>query len=393
MTDLTSFLKCGNQGGTGTGKSTLAALLLLGLSVEYHGKAPVLVFDTEPGWQFIKPMYDAEGVKLVTVHGRHFKGMHDSLKQAIKEGCCGFCVDSITHPWGELLERFADSSGRVPFHKFNQIKPMWNDWIVDFMNAPLNAIANGRLTWEYSYEQAEDGKKELIKGDAKMKAGGSESFGYEPHLTCELTHQRKHLDNGKLGGMEYVCLVLKDRARVINGKEFLFEDFGQYKPGGYKPVLNAFRPHVEFLRQIAGVHMSKDTSEQIIPGGDSEFYRKQQLRKAAIEDWDATMDLLWPSTKATDKMARAIVGEAVTGVRSRTKFEQFSVDKIQECVGTLMALEKRLKAEPASSEDDLRAQVSMAQEDYRNNPQPTLLEARLQQSVKNAKGEEVAVPF
>jgi hypothetical protein len=172
-----TFVKAGFQGSSGTGKSTTAGLLLLGLSVEYASRAPVLVYDTEPGWQFLKSLFEAENVELIIRNGRHFKGMHDALREAVKLGCSGFAVDSITHSWSELLERFADSTGRVPFHKFNQIKPLWNEWTVDFLNAPLHCVANGRLAFEYLYEVAEDGRRDLVKGDAKMKAGGGESFG------------------------------------------------------------------------------------------------------------------------------------------------------------------------------------------------------------------------
>lgn len=390
-----TYLKAGLQGGTGTGKSTTSALLQLGLSVELHGKAPVLVRDSEPGWHFLKPLFDAEGVNLIIDPGRDYKGMHDALKRAVREGCCGFVTDSITHPWAELLERFADRTGRVPFHKFNQIKPLWNDWTVDFMNAPLHAIACGRLGFEYFYQEAEDGKQELIKGDTKMKAGGSESFGYEPHLTLEMTRQQVRNKSGKISGVKYNALVLKDRSRALNGKEFSFADLHDYKPGGYREVLKAFMPHIEMLRQIAGVTMGKQTSEAIIPNGDADFFRLQKLRQAALEDWDATMSILWPGQTAPEKRNRAVVGECITGVRSRTKFEAYTLEQMQSCVGWLMALEHRIKLEgmPAN-EKDLLAQVELAKEDYRANPQPTLLELRLKESVAAVtEPEGVAVPF
>lgn len=389
----TSFVKAGFQGGTGTGKSTTAGLLLLGLSVTYHAKAPVLVYDTEPGWQFLEPIYQGEGVKLIIENGRHFSGMHNALKKAVKEGCCGFAVDSITHCWAELLQRFQDSTGRVPFHKYNQIKPLWNDWTVDFMNAPLNSIANGRLAWEYEYEVAEDGKKELVKGDTKMKAGGGESFGYEPHLTCEMNHQRKQLKNGKLGGMQYECLVIKDRSRAINGKAFLFDELGIYKSGGFKYVLEAFRPHVEFIQKIAGVAMPKTTSEEMVPLGDTDFFRERKMRTAALEEWDATMELVFPGQSAANKRARVIAGEAISGCRSRTKLEALTSAELQVCVDILMALEKRIKLEKSlgssapESEADLKSMIEMAKEDLgKDTPQQkTLLQAKLEQSLEQVE--------
>lgn len=394
---LGCYLKAGLQGSAGTGKSTTAGLLLLGLSVTRHSKAPVLIFDTEPGWQFLKPLYQDEGVELIIENGRHFKGMHDAITTAVKRGCCGFCVDSITHTWSELLERFADSTGRVPFHKFNQIKPLWNDWTIDFLNSPLHGIANGRLGFEYFYEEQEDGKKELVKGDTKMKAGGGESFGYEPHLTCEMSHQRKRLKGGKLGGLQYVCFVLKDRVRALNGKEFVFDDLAQYKVGGYRPVLNAFLPHIEALENIAGVNLPKDTSAAIIPDGDANFHHKQKVKQALLEEWYTTMDLLFSTRTDEGKHSRMVVTEAITSVRSKTKFESFDAAQLQYCVMLLMQFEKRFKAEPVKADGDLKALVEMAKEDLQGKESAeTLLERKLKASVEQAKleiTEEETVPF
>lgn len=395
------FLKAGFQGSAGTGKSTTAGLLLLGLSVSRHNKAPVLVFDTEPGWQFLRPLYQAEGVDLIIESGRHFKGMHDAITDAVKRGCCGFAVDSITHTWSELLERFADSTGRVPFHKFNQIKPLWNDWTIDFLNAPLHAIANGRLGFEYFYEEQEDGKKELVKGDTKMKAGGGESFGYEPHLTCEMNHQRKKL-RGKLGGLEYVCFVLKDRVRALNGKEFTFADLQDYKVGDYRHVLKAFLPHLEALENIAGVNLPKSTSAALIPNGDTQFHQKQRVKQGLLEEWYATMDLLFSTRTDEGKHHRMIVTEAITSVRSKTKFESFDAAQLQYCVMVLMQFEKRLKAEPTKEDGNLRSLVEMAKEDMKNGKESaeTLVERKLKESIaqENLKqalevNDEDMVPF
>jgi len=170
--------------------------------------------------------------------------------------------------------------------------------------------------------------------------------------------------------MEYSCLVLKDRSRALNGREFIFDDIGQYKPGAYKTVLNAFRPHIDAIRSIAGVEMSKATSAALVPDGNSEFYKQQKLKTAALEEWDGLVDSLWPSTKATDKKARSVVGETIIGTFSRTKFEQFDLPKIQECVDILMALGNRLAAEgmpnleTAAGVEALTTKVQKAREDF-----------------------------
>src|SRR5438876_12018393 len=52
-------------GGQGSGNATAAALLALARSKEVYGGAPVFVTDTEPGWQFLKPLFAIEGVELI----------------------------------------------------------------------------------------------------------------------------------------------------------------------------------------------------------------------------------------------------------------------------------------------------------------------------------------
>ena len=64
-----------------------------------------------------------------------------------------------------------------------------------------------------------------------------------------------------------------------------------------------------------------------------------------------------------------------------------------------MCLEHRLKAEPAATEADPLSHVQMAKEEFRAEPQVTLLEARLQQSVdqvekvNGAGSQEAGQPF
>ena len=97
------------------------------------------------------------------------------------------------------------------------------------------------------------------------------------------------------------------------------------------------------------------------------------------------MELMFPGSTAAMKRNRAVIGEAITGVRSRTRLEQYDVAQLQQCVGILICLEHRLKLEPAATEPDLLSQLAMAKEDFKGKPQLTLLEARLRQSVEQVK--------
>src|SRR5262245_17236753 len=85
--------KVGIFGRQGSGKTTTAALIAIGLSKTYHKGAPVAALDTENGSDYLVPIFEAEGVPLLVVKSRAFKDMKDGLREAEREGCCAYLVD------------------------------------------------------------------------------------------------------------------------------------------------------------------------------------------------------------------------------------------------------------------------------------------------------------
>jgi hypothetical protein len=66
-----SFLKAALDGLNGAGKSGTAARLAVGISKEFCGSAPVLVFDSEERYRFYKvTIFDVEGVPLLVYPGK-----------------------------------------------------------------------------------------------------------------------------------------------------------------------------------------------------------------------------------------------------------------------------------------------------------------------------------
>jgi hypothetical protein len=105
-------IKVGFFGGQGAGKTTSAAMLALALSKELHKGAPVWVTDTEPGWQFLRPMFAAEGVQLEQRTVPTFKAMLADIREAERAGACVYAVDSLTP------SEFCDRSGfHLLFHR------------------------------------------------------------------------------------------------------------------------------------------------------------------------------------------------------------------------------------------------------------------------------------
>src|SRR4051794_7263905 len=92
-------IKLGWYGPQGSGKTTSAALLALALSCEVYNRAPVYVTDTEPGWQFLRPIFAIEGVDLIQRTEPTFKAMAANIREAEKLGACVWNVDTLTIIW------------------------------------------------------------------------------------------------------------------------------------------------------------------------------------------------------------------------------------------------------------------------------------------------------
>lgn len=80
-TKQVAYAKIGGFGPTGSGKTTLMAMLALYLSKTYHGGAPVAFLDTEKGYDFVKPYFDQEGVEFLVDKTRAFIDLRDAHAQ------------------------------------------------------------------------------------------------------------------------------------------------------------------------------------------------------------------------------------------------------------------------------------------------------------------------
>ena len=238
-------MKCGIYGPQGSGKSTSAALMAAAISTQFYNCAPVYVVDPEAAWQFLKRrIFDVEDIELIQRPYSAFKDMVDSLHEAEKMGACCWIVDPLTLIWNELLDSFQQKLGYIPIDKWQEVRQLWNgDYIRYFLNSGLNCLALGRLgnDFEERQETLKNGetKTKLVKVGTKFKAGGGESFGYEPHLLLELSLERK---NRKVNGQEregegrmvHRADVLKDRTWALNGRTFRWTDKAKYEAGGYR---------------------------------------------------------------------------------------------------------------------------------------------------------------
>lgn len=378
-TGVSQFMKMSVQGGTGTSKTTLLALLSIGISLEYHNSAPVLVRDTEPGWHFMEPVFKLHGVPLIIDRGRDFKGMCTAQERAIKEKCCIFAGDSITHSWEELMGQFKGKNGKVPFHKFSQIRELWNEkFVIPGINANMHTMMAGRLSFEYFYDENEEGERELIKGDSRLKAGGGESYEYEVNLSAEVTRTRriiKGLFRRGGGGYEYPCIILKDRSRALNGKSAVFYIENIDQKGSYKPILNFFRPHIERLRTIGGATIPSGDSSEWVPGGDSEYFARKRRKDEALDEIKSHLGRVFTASTGKDAAFKSEILNEIFGKASWTGLESMTADELEYGLKVCKRIVSLSQVKEPAKREELISIVDQAKKEIHDeavNPPPKL---------------------
>lgn len=351
-----SAAKVGVFGLQGSGKSTLAALLAIGLSKTYHGGAPVAYHDTENGSDFLKPLFDMEGVKLLVRKSKCFADAAATLHEAKRRECCVFIEDSITGDWDELTESFKKKKGisKIELYHWGMLKPQWNEeWVVPMLNSPLHVITCGRAGDVWQEVDQEDGSTKSTKVGTKMRAEGQ--FGYEPSLLIEMLCQQNLGGKRKknAGRMIHTAVVLKDRARFLNGKNFDWPDINTYKAGDWKKFFDAFAPHFNFLN-IGGKHVAVNAadSQQLFDGnGNSEYYQRKQQAAIALEEIEACLIAIWPGADAKSKRFKALALDAIFATRSWTAVTAKPQVDLDAGLIKLRTIEQNTKRTPMDEEE------------------------------------------
>lgn len=366
-------MKEGIFGPQGSGKSSTAALTAVAISVLYCNRAPVFVVDPEAAWPFLKRrIFDVEGVELITRPYRSFKQMQASIREAEKLGCCAWVNDPLTVHWNELMDTYKGSKGFIAIDDWSDIRQVWGTYIQEFLNSKMTCIATGRLgnDFEEQEEQARNGqtKTKLVKVGTKFKAGGGESFGYEPHLLLEMSLERKAKrvkgqEHEGEGRMVHRIDVLKDRTWALNGMTLRIPDRPGYQRGGFKFTWDAIKAHFnEVQATLAQGEIGTDTSASLVAvdSGKSEFYEKKQRKEVLSAELHATMDYLFGGQDKAAKQMRLKVFEHVFGFLSKEAADAAHIDKIERGVRILQAFKKRCEKDATimgSSEENILANL------------------------------------
>lgn len=334
--DCPTHAKVGLYGTSGTGKTRTAYEIATGLIKEYKLDKPVVFFDTEKGSDWILPLFEKNGIKCLVKKSRTFSDLLQAVDIAENKASV-MIIDSISHVWRELCESYLiqynidrknlllskygekwveknfKPSLKLEFQHWGQIKPLWGKFTERYLNSNIHMIVCGRAGDIYEYIENENGKKELIKSGSKMAT--EKELSYEPSLLIEL--QRKTINNKET----LIAIIEKDRADVINGKEFELVKYEDLKP------------HFDFInigKTAKNVDFNKNASNKLFDGAtlepQDEFTVEKRNREIYYEEIMGLLDLKYSGSSAEAKKAKNDIINKVFNTLSKTKLENTSSD-------------------------------------------------------------------
>ena len=311
------YFKGGLLGFPGAGKTKTAALIAIGLHKYIKSDKPVFFYDTETGSSYVEKDFAKEDIKLMRVQSRAFTTLMAASKEAEEQNGI-FLIDSITHPWREIITAFKRKRNieKVQFQHWDAIKTEWSPFTEFFLNSKCHIIMCGRAGYEYDFEKDEEGKNELIKTGIKMKTEGE--LGFEPSLLIEMFAD-KDVDpkTGKILGITNKAFIIKDRFGEINGQTFSM------------PTFESFMPHIKHLN-IGGEHeiITQETSQSIFDTDKRGAHRLKQ-RDILCENIWAEMPLRFNGRTDIGKKAGAEFLRETFGTLSQIEINSMSNEQIQ----------------------------------------------------------------
>src|SRR6476646_9335049 len=310
-TNNQAFLKMSFLGVVGSGKTFSAMLTAFGLHKHIKSKTPVAFFDTETGSNYVANDFKERGIELIIAKARSFVDLISVTKEAEK-ACNILIVDSITHPYVELVKGYKAKMNRdrLRVQDWGPIKEEWGAFTDLFLNSKLHIIMCGRAVWDYEFKEDDDGVTEIQKTGTKMKT--ETDFGYEPGLAIEMERVREQ--SGKIGQIvTQRAWVIKDRFNAINGKCFEFPTEKNLEAATER-VWNAFSPHILKLNlgeDYSGIDV--DTKSGALfesPVSRSNWIKRKEI---ALESLKIELDKRWSSRSDAGAKERIKVLETVLG--------------------------------------------------------------------------------
>ena len=330
-----AYLKMGNYGGAGSGKTWTSALVAIGLSSRVGDGKPVAFFDTETGSDYVLPLFRDAGVELLVVKSRAFADLVEFVSEA-ESKCSVAIVDSITHVWDELREAYEKKLGRttgLEIWDWAPIKREWRQFTDAYLNSKIHMIVCGRAGDVYAREWNDERQKyEVVVTDTKMRT--EKELAYEPSLLVELERvSLRQMKGGEKGekerrgrGWTHRATVIKDRTDAMNGAQI------------DNPTFESFLPVIERLN-IGGTHVGIDTSRDsqgLFSSPERSMNERRRQVEITLEEVQEALTLGGlDGTAAEAKRQRVGLLKRVFGTSSKTAIEGMSLEHLQASLKTL----------------------------------------------------------
>jgi hypothetical protein len=306
------FSAIGFLGFPKSGKTWTSALIAIGLHKQIKCKRPIQVYDSEGGFDYVREMikegtsHKPEGVK-----SQSFADLITFVKSTKPGDIC--IVDSVTHPWRELLKAHQNKLGR--FRGIMEAKEHWTDKFTSgwYLTHPSHNIICGRAGFEFDEVEDEHGETKLLKTGTKMKT--ESELGFEPGLLIEMErHERRDKT------LSRIAIIKGDRFGIIDGRRF------------EQPTYDTFQEWFSRL-DLAGagappIDVTPKTEDTLDGNGRSNIARQRQEREILLEETKNELTSAFPGLTSYEK--------------------KMKTDLVAECFGTRswVALEKRYNQYP-----------------------------------------------
>jgi hypothetical protein len=332
-----AFLKLGIYGDAGSGKSYTSALVAIGLSKLLKSEKPIGFVDTETGSDYLLPMFDREGVKMLRTKTRAFADLLTIIDE-VRDVCDVLIIDSVTHFWNELISSYKKQNQIkfITLKHWDPLKQTWKEYTDRFINSPLHIIVAGRSAdkWE-EVEDPNDGAKELKKVGTKMRT--ESQFAYEPSLLVEMEAVQLTIRAG--GKMAHRAFVKKDRFDIMDGATF------------DNPTFDSFMPHIAMLN-LGGEHKAfeegRDSTGMFTRNDIGE--RKAIQKDIFLEKIQNEIKKLYPGQTKDDVRAKIDLLQELFGTNSWTEIEKFFAnDKLAEGLNNLQLRSLKVAEELAKA--------------------------------------------
>ena len=199
------YLKIGIGGISGSGKTLGALKMAYGITGDWE---KICVIDSENNSADLYAQLGPYSVLPLTDTSP--QGYLKAFKEVIDSGYEVMIVDSMSHEYAgkggllEIADKIASTSkSGNSFAAWSKATPMHNEWLDNWLQAPIHVIGTLRKKSDYVLEQNDKGKSAPRKIGLKSIQRDGTSYEFDVLLDISMNH---------------LCSVEKDRTSLFDGK-------------------------------------------------------------------------------------------------------------------------------------------------------------------------------